>query len=162
MPTRIAKTPEDTAALSASHPDIIRAADKSYQEVANIYKMSIKKIHRQRVCAFITRALISNLEADGYDPFQLGRDVGVRGTHMYLGLESARGLILVDGTWQQFVPRLKRNPTLPRVLVGTRNEAVNFAEDAGVKTRHLDYWVAEASLKVRHDFDSRYTFGLIE
>ncbi len=157
-----ASTPRDTSLLTSEHPDIIRASEFSYRLVARGEGYDPKDIHQKRVCAWITKPMRLSLEEQGYVFYPFGRKLKWCWPHMYLISEAAQGLILVDGTWQQFVPRLKRDPELPKVLVGAPDKLVALAKDAGMRGRHLDYWRLERSPRVSEEIDERFSYGLLD
>lgn len=154
--------PKDAACLTSEHPDVIAAAAESYKSIADRENLDPKKIHRMDLCAWITRPLRLSLERQGYIFRPFGRQLEHSGPHVYLRGETSRGLVLVDGTWQQFLPRWKRHPDLPKTIVGTPDEVVTFAKDAGVRTKNLDYWRRRRTIRVIDEVDEAFSFGLID
>ena len=157
-----ATTPQDISLLTSEHPDIIWASEYSYRLVARREGYNPENIHQKRVCAWITKPMRLSLKEQGYVFYPFGRKLKWCWPHMYLISETAPGLMLVDGAWQQFVPRLKRDPELPKVLVGAPDKLVALAKDAGMRGRHLDYWRLERSPRVSEEIDERFSYGLLD
>lgn len=158
------RTFQDPGQLTPEHPDIIAAAAYSYRLVAEREGLDPEKVHLMRLCAWVTKPLRLSLMERGYELFPLGRELEhTWPPHVYLRSdETSRGMILVDGTWQQFIPRRKRDPALPKAIVGTPDEVVDFAKDAGVRSKHLDYWKRRPSFRVTAEVDERYSYGLTD
>lgn len=126
------KTPAEVAELHADHPDIQRMAKYGYALLGQCIRGNPENFYRRRLCIGVKLAFYDGLIKLGYDPRSVTRTRGYLQRHDYIDLESDRGLILVDGSWQQFVPREKRTASLPRVAVGTPEEVVDLAANAGV------------------------------
>jgi hypothetical protein len=48
--------------------------------------------------------------------------------------------IVIDPTWQQFLPKDKVSERMPKVLVGTRDEIISQAQRFGVDEFTLKLW----------------------
>jgi hypothetical protein len=150
------KSRSEVAELHAYHPDILRVAKYGYAVLGQATRKDSRAIYRRRYCCGVKLTFYDGFTRLGYDPRSVIRTRGLLQPHHYLDLESDRGLILVDGTWQQFVPRSKRTPSLPKVAVGTADEIVNLAANAGVKDRNLVYWSEERSSSVAYEERTRF------
>ena len=151
----LGKSPAEIAQLHPNHPDILSMSLGAYAVLGNITGKDPETIHRRRWCVGVTLAFYEGLEEMGYTPRTVIRTRGLLQPHHYLDLESERGLILVDGTWQQYVPRNKRNPSLPKVAVGTADEVVALAVNAGVADRNLVYWEEARHSSVQYEHRTR-------
>lgn len=156
--------PLDAGWLTSEHPIIARAADSGYKEVADKYGYDPKTVHLKVICSYITEILDLSLRQEGYKFWPFSRELKrCQMPHMYLrSAETGRGLIVVDAAWQQWVPWHKRDPSFPKVAVGTPDEVVSLAEDAGVRSKYLDFWRYEASTKVVAEIDERFLFGFYD
>jgi hypothetical protein len=145
------KTPAEVAELHVNHPDILTMAKYGYAVIGQCVRKDPETIYQKRWCRGVKLAFYDGLVKLGYDPRSVIRARGLLQTHHYIDLESERGLILVDGTWQQFVPRKKRTGSLPKVAVGTAEEVVDLATNSGVADANLVYWSEGPSSDVQYE-----------
>lgn len=155
----------DAAELTSDHPHILSASTHAYDTVAAARKYNASNVHRMRICFWISVPLCADLvENKGYDFWLIERRLPSQWRqteHVYLRSgETSRGLIVVDGTWQQFVPLRNRSPALPKVAVGTPDEVVSLAQAAGVPDQKLDYWREPPHDTRVEETDLRFSFGL--
>ena len=116
------------------------AADHAYQEIGAGYHIAPANMPRSRTCRMTTLAMKWYLEDQGVtDVMTEVRSTVLTREHYYLTMRDAGQLVLADPTWQQFLTR-KADEGLPNVLFGTREEAIAFAEKAGVHQLDLKLW----------------------
>jgi hypothetical protein len=151
-----------TAELSPIHPQIVGASRYAYETVAEREGYPLDTLHERRACFWVSIPLCAELvEQGGHDFSIVSRRLNSRwrrAEHVYLrSAETARGPIIVDGTWQQFVPRKNRGTYLPRVAVGTPEEIVSMAQNAGVSDRNLEYWRMPISNIVEVEVEQQFS-----
>lgn len=98
-------------------------------------------IHRLPVCYRASSLIVSRLLEDNYMArHEITTTEGI-GEHSYAVLNpDAPDELLVDATWQQFLPASQANENTPKVLVGSRRDIIKQARDYGVGESALNVW----------------------
>ncbi len=144
------KTQSDAAALSSDHPDIINASHEAYGAVYDNLQPErpSDETHIQPACDKASEYMTKALAEMGYIAhiFHASKD-GTEGGfhHNYPILRSARGVLVADPTWCQFLEydldmSVDEILGFPQVLVGTRPEVIAFAKAAGLGESTLNLW----------------------
>ncbi len=123
--------------------DTIHASvDVAAQKLAVERGVTAEEIHKQRVCRFMSTEIILSLLENGVHASPDSRRPYLMDEHRYpvINLGNASEEIVVDATWQQFLPEGTDTSNLPRALVGTRSEVVAQAAQAGVRPENLRLW----------------------
>lgn len=144
----------------------LQAAEVAYGRIAEAQKIPLPEVHRHEVCSAAS-SIMFNHELMRQDPnltsvdrliFE-GDEIGIAWQHTYLLQRSEDGNdVIIDPTWQQFLPGDKVTDDLPKVLFGTREEVIEQARKAGVPELALDYWktLSETSRVKRERIWPRY------
>lgn len=131
-----------------SKNQINQAANEAYQSTAEALDIAEKEIHKHQVCITISRAMLKeSLIEQNPSMSQVLRvseamgDIGVARDHSYLLNTSEDGNeTIIDPTWQQFLKPNQISDSLPKVLIGSREEVIEKARVAGVPEKALEYW----------------------
>lgn len=132
---------------------IAQEATKAYDVLSEQRGIITRNMHARPYCNQFTRAVVPilreaaedtdiNIRTREWQPSSIKDFLRTSGLffHKFVTLEMSGESLLVDGTWQQFLPRWKRNLELPRIIVGTRDELVEFAAESGVHSRFHRVW----------------------
>ncbi len=121
--------------------DVTKAAAEAYHEVSSDQPEWPEGLepHRARLCQWISHIMLNKLVREGYKPLQILRAGQKVNEHSYLSFRNGDLEVIADATWQQFAPR--KRDDLPKILLGTREEVVSQALDAGVNEKYLDLWM---------------------
>jgi hypothetical protein len=121
--------------------------DTTYKEVGEGYGLDPDQgfdpetVHEQRLCRMLTVSLMLELEDRGVKSVRPDSRRGWNvDEHRYLVLDIDGEEIIVDPSWQQFLPQELRTEDLPRALVGTREEVMEQAFNAGVNPIDTQLW----------------------
>ena len=129
--------------------------NKSAQKVAVERGINSEEIHRRRVCRFMSAELVSQLLDNGIQAQTESRAHDAIDEHRYVvikpGDQGDEREVLIDATWQQFLPEGTDTSNLPKALVGTREEVVYQAAAAGIAEGDLKIWKsADTTTLTRH------------
>lgn len=127
---------------------IDEAADRAYQDTAEALNIAEAEIHRHQVCVTVSRAMLKeSLMEQNPSMKQVLRvseamgDIGVARDHSYLlNIGEDGNETIIDPTWQQFLKPNQISDSLPKVLIGSREEVIEEARVAGVPEKALEYW----------------------
>ncbi|MGZ6005016.1 MAG: hypothetical protein ACXWLH_02595 [Candidatus Saccharimonadales bacterium] len=121
--------------------DIKRAGDITYDQLTNS-GLPASEVHRMQICYEASDLLMSHLVEMGH---QVRREIHTpenrMGDQNYVVIENPDGSeIIADPTWQLYVKPEAVRPDTPRVLAGSRDEAIAIARDHGVTPDKLKLW----------------------
>lgn len=93
-------------------------------------------------CNIFTHTLANRLASRGLDPDEMSI-ISISGPttpwHVLMRLESDHGPIVVDGTWQQFLPTREKSATeRPKVLVGTCEVALGILANTPIQDNLIE------------------------
>ncbi len=128
-------------------------ASKAYEIIALQPGMITRNMHSRPYCNQFTQAAIPIVReaCSNIDSRVMKREWRLSGVrdfietrglffHNFISVEFQKDELVIDGTWQQFVPKRQRHDELPLVLVGTRDEVVEYAGTSGVPQRFHRVW----------------------
>jgi hypothetical protein len=118
--------------------------DAVYQEIALQQCVPLAQVHETGFCLQFMLGITRALELNGNAGRVNQRWAFVRSVpvlHRYVSLGSGPDELFIDGTWQQFLESDQRSPDLPKSLVGTLDEVVLAATEAGLSAAIIeDLW----------------------
>ena len=126
--------------FEVAHAAIVVAAEKAYGVVAGREGRSSDGIHHEGTCHKVTKEMLRPLRDAGYEVSRKSYDYADLADHSYLVLNISGEEIVIDPTWQQFLPESKISSKLPKVLVGTREQVIAQADHYGVG-KAKRFWV---------------------
>lgn len=137
--------------------DLSRTIDDSIdiaaQRVAAERDIATDEVYRRRVCRFMSAEILSYLMDNGIEVKPESRAPYLIDEHRYVVINPGNPdrELIVDATWQQFLPEGTDTSRLPRALIGTRDEVIAQAESAGVAQTDLRIWLpANSDTLPRH------------
>lgn len=121
--------------------DIDSAAEHAYEALAES-GLPKGQIHRMQICYEATDLLLRDLLKRGHKArHEIHTDEARFVDQNYVVVQTPEGHeIIADPTWQLYVPEESITSTTPKVLVGTRDEAIAIARDHGVSNKKLKLW----------------------
>jgi len=137
----------DQESLFAAHIPyrvIEDAAEQAYKIIANREGAPLDEVHSQGNCHKVTSDMRRRLSDIGYDVEREIRHDRALGDHSYLTLDISEDEIIIDPTWQQFLPSARVSSELPKILIGTRDEVKSQARNFGVRNEVLRLWERRA------------------
>jgi hypothetical protein len=121
--------------------DIYSGAEYAYKTLAE-KGLAIDQVHRMQICYEATDLLLKHLLERGYNArheIHTGEDR--LGDQNYVVVETPEGReVVADPTWQLYVPDENITLSTPKVLLGTREEAIATARAHGVSENKLKLW----------------------
>lgn len=118
--------------------------EQGYHDLAQENNVDVETVHAQPYCRPMSTILMLGFFERGVDA-QVNSRGGRLDEHRYvtIGGDADTAEIVIDPTWQQFLAEEKRLDTLPKVLVGTRTEVIDFAVQSGVSEQDALVWSAD-------------------
>lgn len=130
--------------------------ERTYSICARDNRLDPDTIHRRPYCIQVTdiaRRLLTDLQIPSFVIVQ--GDTVEYGYHKFVGLGSPTEPVLVDGTWQQFIPAYRHKINAfngkkpPKVLMGEPTKFIELAKDYGVREAALGQWAIGPAFKRR-------------
>jgi len=122
-----------TPTKESLYTDAISAADNAYVIIAEQIQLSPNKVNNIPSCFRVASYMVSSLIDNGHRAQQEFRGGWNIIAHSYVTVKTAnRAEIVIDPTWQQFLPENKRMAEVPKVLFGSRAKVVSKARSFGV------------------------------
>ena len=120
--------------------EIMTAARRAYETLAR-EGMPAEAMHKLCVCYQASALITDSLVENGYTATHEIQNGSTVVEHSFVTVKTRNGEeLLVDPTWQQFLPKDKITPELPRVLIGDRSEVIAKAREFGVDEKALKIW----------------------
>lgn len=110
-----------------------QAALAAYSEVAEYFRGDPNEIHAMPYCRAVTNSIMGYLQERSIDANPVVRRGERIDEHRYLKF----GEMIIDATWQQFIPPNRRSDDLPKVYIGSREGLQDLVDLNGAAT-----WVA--------------------
>jgi len=131
--------PRNTS-VDALNKDIMAATEQAYQTIA-AEGLPLPEVHKLGVCYQASSLVVNSLLENGHSARHERRGGWSVVEHSYVAITTGTGTeLLVDPTWQQFLPATKWSDQLPRVLVGERSDIIAKARKYGVDEASLTVW----------------------
>ncbi|HSX44056.1 MAG TPA: hypothetical protein VLE69_02045 [Candidatus Saccharimonadales bacterium] len=139
---------EDYVVSADMQASITKATEFAYAKIADSH-VSPSDVRFMQVCYDATNFMVQSLVADGYNArHETHTDKESFGNQNYPVIETPEGVeVVADPTWQLYVPKENRTSDLPHVLVGTRDQVIQFARTHGVDDNKLKLWEKESVKK---------------
>ena len=129
-------------------------AQEAYVRISVAREIPLDEVHHHDICGGVSSIMMGGLveheiklDIEGRLIELLEGDWGFGSEHSYLVKNRNKvpgrhnpDEVLVDASWQQFLPEDKRGLVYPRILIGTRPEFVAAAQEAGISDEALDFW----------------------
>ena len=135
--------------MNAGHPlspeltsHIHVSAARGYEIIAREQGEPAEVAHTKPWCRGMTTTMVLALFEIGETP-QVNARGGRLDEHRYVTIGDDDLQIVIDPTWQQFLPPDRLTPELPKILIGTRPEVMRFAQEAGVLSDDALVWSAD-------------------
>jgi|GEM_PF-1603105 hypothetical protein len=159
----------------ATKTDLLLASEGAYGSLTD-RGYSAEEVHRLPVCHRLASFIVEYLLGKGYE--EVDHELGCSGDvpeHSYVTLKNTDqgSEIIIDPTWQQFLPRGKVIANMPKVLMGTRNSVIEQARRFGVDEPTTHIWQKQgfkmtveqqkrADLEAQQEADRAYKSGAWE
>lgn len=120
--------------------DTLSAVNRAYHAISETGFMA-DNVHRLPVCYQASALIVTSLLENNYRAqHEITTTEGV-GEHSYVVVNPSEvDELVIDATWQQFLPDDKVNEDTPKVLVGSRDDIIKRARAYGVIEPALDVW----------------------
>jgi hypothetical protein len=120
---------------------ILLASQIAYDSLVENDGYNPEEVHRLAVCYQASALIASHLFENGYYAEHEIRSGWTVTEHSYVTIDVGLNTeIVIDPTWQQFLPKDKVSERMPKVLVGTRDEIISQAQRFGVDEFTLKLW----------------------
>jgi hypothetical protein len=137
--------------LPQFNPDAFRvealvAADNAYDTLSS-KGLDRDNIHKLQVCYEASSLVVNQLLENGHIArHEISSGEKVR-QHSYVVVDTLdEGEMLIDPTWQQFLPKgSQAQAEIPRVLVGNRRSVISKAREYGVAESILKVWEKQSN-----------------
>ena len=132
---------EDYVVPQTMQDSIARAAQYAYSEIAGSH-VAVEDVRFMQVCYDATNLMVKSLLEEGYNAqHETHTDQEGFGNQNYTVIETPEGVeVVADPTWQLYVPKEKKTANFPHVIVGTRDQVIQFARANGVSENKLKLW----------------------
>lgn len=134
---------ESTALDGATRSNILAASEAAYRLLVEKGGYSTEEVHRLSVCHQATALMVNSLLDNGHRVEHEIRSGWTVTEHSYVVLNTCTGdedEIVIDPTWQQFLPKDKVTIDIPKVLIGTRDSVIEQARRFGVDELTTQLW----------------------
>lgn len=121
------------------------AVTDGYAELASERGEPVGDMPSAPICRPMTTILVLSLFEAGQSPRVDSRG-GRLDEHRYVLLGDKEDEVVIDSTWQQFLPKDALSEDLPKVLIGSREAVIDFAVHAGVSAEDSLVWSADRVL----------------
>lgn len=119
---------------------LVSASEYAYKSLAE-RAYNTEEIHRLGVCYQATALMVDSLLDNGYRVEHEIRSGWTVPEHSYVVLDTGlEDEIVIDPTWQQFLPKNKITLDMPKVLIGTRDDVIGQARYFGVDELTTQLW----------------------
>jgi hypothetical protein len=134
--------------LEHLHQYAIQAADQAFYEIkAEPEHPQWMEPHQTGWCSVVSFIIAKSLAHKGYTAIvETHEALGTR-FHDFVVCQFQPEEIAVDGTWQQFLPKVRRGADKPKVLIGRREKVRDTAISYGVTEDVAEIWTGSTHLK---------------
>jgi hypothetical protein len=125
---------------------LIQAAQTAYVHEAQSLHIGIDEIPMSRRCRTVSAMMLAELQNSGLDTARVETRYGWEvDEHRYVVVPTEDEDVIADPTWLQFVPHESLYTVLPKVLIATREDVVNFVARCGVSKPNQQLWAPRGS-----------------
>lgn len=124
----------------ATRIELLLASEHAYSFLTD-RGYSAEEVHRLGVCHQATTLIVESLLDNGYRAEHEIRSGSAVAEHSYATLDIGPDEdIVIDPTWQQFLPKGTSTEGMPKVLIGTRSSVIEQALRFGVDEATTQLW----------------------